>query len=278
MKRFIIYGLLDPRIGEYRYIGKSSSGTRRPRLHAWFARRNERGHKANWIRSLLAEGLEYVIVVIEETTEEQLNARETWWITWYRPFGRLTNISDGGLHEGDVKAAGKLSWVGLSPEQRSARQRLPWARLSPEQRKERGKISIVAAQKALAALSPEQRSVLSRKGAGLGGRARREMMTSEEWVAFNRDNGRKSQAARTPEQRKKFSQRGGLAGGKLSWVGLSKEQRSERTRKPMASARAALTSEQLRENGRKGALALAANRRAKRVPRIKINLLSGANA
>ena len=35
--KFLIYGLVDPRDGQLRYVGKSTSGLRRPRSH-WYPR------------------------------------------------------------------------------------------------------------------------------------------------------------------------------------------------------------------------------------------------
>jgi hypothetical protein len=65
-------------------------------MHTLAARKGERGLKANWIRSLRREGMNYQIVVLEETTKDLLNEREIWWIAKYRPLGKLTNICDGG--------------------------------------------------------------------------------------------------------------------------------------------------------------------------------------
>jgi len=48
-----IYGLIDPRTREVRYIGKSARGMQRPLEHSkpCYLRR-DRTHKANWIREL----------------------------------------------------------------------------------------------------------------------------------------------------------------------------------------------------------------------------------
>lgn len=97
--RFLIYGLLDPRDGTLRYIGKSSSGMSRPRDHARPSRvRVERTHKANWVRSLLAIGLCPQIVVIEEhPTSDDLGEAEQFYIAYFKTLGcRLTNATEGG--------------------------------------------------------------------------------------------------------------------------------------------------------------------------------------
>ncbi len=100
---FLIYALVDPRRpDDYRYIGRSSRGTRRTPEHARAAKRGERNPKADWIRSLLVVGVHYRVVILEETTASQLKKRERWWIKKYRL--RLLNLSNGGT-KNDLKAA-----------------------------------------------------------------------------------------------------------------------------------------------------------------------------
>ncbi|NPD22036.1 NUMOD3 domain-containing DNA-binding protein [Corallococcus exiguus] len=97
--KYIVYGLTDPRTGEVRYIGKSARGLHRPRDHRRAARlKHERTHKSNWIRSLLALGMSYGIVILEEVDRpEDLASRERFWISHARAIGwRLTNMTDGG--------------------------------------------------------------------------------------------------------------------------------------------------------------------------------------
>jgi hypothetical protein len=96
--RHLIYALVDPRSGQWRYIGKSSSGLRRPREHvrAYFLRSST--HKINWVKSLLAQGLEPQIEVLEELQgPESLGEAEMEWIAAARAAGcQLTNETDGG--------------------------------------------------------------------------------------------------------------------------------------------------------------------------------------
>lgn len=97
--KYLIYGLVDPRDGQLRYIGKSSSGRRRPQAHgspSYLAR--DTTYKANWIRSLKSLGLSYKIVIIHEFQEpEILGLAETFWIAYFRGLGaKLTNLTDGG--------------------------------------------------------------------------------------------------------------------------------------------------------------------------------------
>lgn len=97
MKRRLIYGLLDPRTNEVRYVGKSTYGLERPKKHQ---RKSilKRDHKSNWLRQLFDVGLTCLIVVLEELHDGQdINERETSWIAYGRSLGwNLTNLTIGG--------------------------------------------------------------------------------------------------------------------------------------------------------------------------------------
>lgn len=95
----IIYGLIDPRTALTRYIGKSSTGMKRPRNHMLASKlRRDRSHKANWIRELLAAGMVYGIVVIERVNSaNDLDEAERRWIAYGRAQEwPLTNLTEGG--------------------------------------------------------------------------------------------------------------------------------------------------------------------------------------
>lgn len=98
--QFIIYGLVDPRDGQLRYVGKSCSGKKRPsNTHRRsLAGREGRTHKANWIFNLHESGFRPGIVVIQEfDSSEILSFAERHWIAYFRQMGcPLTNLTDGG--------------------------------------------------------------------------------------------------------------------------------------------------------------------------------------
>jgi len=96
--KYIIYGLTDPDTQEVRYIGKSTSGLKRPKEHKKPCNLKTPSHKVNWIKSLINEGKTYGIIIIEETeTPEALDGREIHWIAEYKARGaKLTNGTDGG--------------------------------------------------------------------------------------------------------------------------------------------------------------------------------------
>jgi group I intron endonuclease len=92
-----IYCLKDP-AGNIRYIGKTKKISERFRRHISDARRNETGHKAIWIRSLLARGQQPSIErLMTCTSAVDLNEAERSWIAWGHQIGlNLTNLTEGG--------------------------------------------------------------------------------------------------------------------------------------------------------------------------------------
>lgn len=95
-----IYGLVDPRTDELRYIGKT---VRRPshRLftHQWLARTSKRkSHVQAWLANLLKDGREPEVVVIEIVPAgvDWVEA-EQFWIAYFRMIGAdLCNLTIGG--------------------------------------------------------------------------------------------------------------------------------------------------------------------------------------
>ena len=95
----IIYGLLDPRTGDLRYVGKSVNGLGRPKTHTYpSVLRKEGGtHKANWIRQLQKLRMAPQIIVLEKDVQGDLYEVEQQWIKKMREEGwPLTNLTDGG--------------------------------------------------------------------------------------------------------------------------------------------------------------------------------------
>ena len=104
--KLLIYGLVDPRTRETRYIGKSSNGLRRPKFH-WSkpALRDGRAPCDHWIRKLVSMGLVPEIDVIEDLgfsedkddANRKLNEAEIRCISKFRDDGKkLLNVTDGG--------------------------------------------------------------------------------------------------------------------------------------------------------------------------------------
>ena len=95
--RHLIYGLIDPRDGQLRYVGKSCEGLKRPRAHArrlkW-----DRGHCRNWVKGLVDLGLKPDIEVLETCdSPKALIEAEQFHIAYFRMVGcNLTNLTAGG--------------------------------------------------------------------------------------------------------------------------------------------------------------------------------------
>lgn len=99
-----IYGLVCPRLGEIRYVGKCKNLASRLRAHLSKARLGQtKGHCANWLRSLLANCLLPTIVILVELQDcDDWQAAEISAIRAYREAGSpLTNSTSGGdgLHD-----------------------------------------------------------------------------------------------------------------------------------------------------------------------------------
>jgi len=130
----MIYGLVDPRDGQLRYVGKSSNGLSRPRTHWKNTRlRESRDHCHNWIRNVLLSGRVPDVVVIQDICENDsdiLNDSEVFWISYFRKMGcHLTNMSDGGegqngfRHSHETREKMRLSHTGKSS---GAKGKIPW--------------------------------------------------------------------------------------------------------------------------------------------------------
>jgi len=90
-RTWTIYALTDPRTEEIRYIGVSVRPKARYNEHLSNAVKGGRTHRDCWIRSLIYQEIRPGYLVLEEVP-----ARERHWIAYYREWGHLTNITDGG--------------------------------------------------------------------------------------------------------------------------------------------------------------------------------------
>lgn len=117
LHKYIIYGLIDPRNSELKYIGKSCSGLRRPRRHWGHALQSDKNtKKANWIKKLLRLGLIPEVIVLEiHNSNDELIEAEIDLIAYYRSIGcNLTNIRTGG--DGFSSEEAKQIWTKRTEE------------------------------------------------------------------------------------------------------------------------------------------------------------------
>jgi hypothetical protein len=94
----IVYGLIDPRNGELRYVGKTARRpSRRLAEHAWASSLGDT-HRCRWVRQVLSAGCKPEMVTIEtHESANSLNDAEVFYISYFRYLGcDLTNATDGG--------------------------------------------------------------------------------------------------------------------------------------------------------------------------------------
>jgi hypothetical protein len=100
VSKYLIYGLLDPRTHELRYVGKSSNGLKRAHSHARAGTLNNKNNRTrcrNWVKSLVNQGLKPRVEILEECPPERAGAFERFWIASVRATGaELLNHADGG--------------------------------------------------------------------------------------------------------------------------------------------------------------------------------------
>lgn len=91
----VIYGLVDPRDGQVRYVGKTVEPQQRLYMHLWYATSGRTDtHRDRWLRVLLAAGAEPVMRVLEEVPlGVSWEERERSWIA---ALPDLTNTARGG--------------------------------------------------------------------------------------------------------------------------------------------------------------------------------------
>jgi hypothetical protein len=93
-----IYGLLDPRDGQLRYIGKTIDLPRRLLAHLGRTNLTPKRHSSCWLIGLSRDGLKPIPIVLETVPHGgDWQKAERRWIAHYRQQGaRLTNLADGG--------------------------------------------------------------------------------------------------------------------------------------------------------------------------------------
>lgn len=155
MRRFIVYGLRDPRTGEVRYVGKSINGTERPRQHvrASSLASSASTYKNSWLKQLVGSGLKPEIVILQEcqTSEELLGAEKAWIVIGRQALGRrLTNLTHGGdgcaepLRSPETR--GKMRAARLDPKKKSAHDAAIRDALNRSDVKERHRAAVKEAQ------------------------------------------------------------------------------------------------------------------------------------
>ena len=91
--------------------------------HKWPSHLRTKSHCAYWVRALLATGMTFEIVILEETARDDLPNAERWWIAYgLASSWPLTNLTDGGesaKHAARAKLSRSLMKHAVSSETRA---------------------------------------------------------------------------------------------------------------------------------------------------------------
>lgn len=95
-----IYGLVDPRTNQIRYVGKSVDPDKRlSQGHLLPSNLKQKLYKNHWLKELLSLNLSPEIAILESCNEANWEEREKYWIKFYREIigDKLTNATEGGI-------------------------------------------------------------------------------------------------------------------------------------------------------------------------------------
>ena len=165
MCKHLVYALVDPRDHLVYYVGQSSRGMTRPKVHRYPSVKARNPVKGAWLDELTSAGADPEIVVLDcldvqpsrplcwwaaSRRLNALNDAELWWISFGRACGwPLTNQTRGGngfrgRHTEATKrrigaaSKGRVA-SALSRQRMSEGRKAAWAVCSPERRAEIGK-------------------------------------------------------------------------------------------------------------------------------------------
>lgn len=113
-KKVCIYALLEPETKIVRYVGKTTREPKR-RLYEHIRNLSYNTYKTNWVKSLLKDGKEPILAVLETCDYSNWIERERFWIDYYLKNGEksLTNLTLGGDY-------GSIPWTVERKKSRKA--------------------------------------------------------------------------------------------------------------------------------------------------------------
>lgn len=96
--KFLIYAIIDPETQSIVYVGRSSSGSRRPKSHFYDSSFKRRSPLISWIKHKIALGHIPIITILETTNSpNKLNTLERYYIQEsLQEEGNLKNLTLGG--------------------------------------------------------------------------------------------------------------------------------------------------------------------------------------
>lgn len=91
-----IYGLVDPRTNQIRYVGKSINPNVRLRKHI-SERHKHDSYKDRWVRKLYNDGFKLELLIVDVVDKTEWQFWEMFYISYFKSLGfRLTNGTKGG--------------------------------------------------------------------------------------------------------------------------------------------------------------------------------------
>ena len=94
-----IYGLIDPRTKQIRYIGKANDPAKRYYDHIKQAKDGYKSYKCNWIRNLFKAGRKPVLIILQRYIPLKLwRDAERFWVQYCKDKGyKVTNLYPAGI-------------------------------------------------------------------------------------------------------------------------------------------------------------------------------------
>jgi hypothetical protein len=106
-----IYGLVDPRTNQLRYVGKTKDAYHRYYDHM---RARKNSHLRNWLRQVKSCGDQPEMLIIETVTTEQWPEAERFWIAYFEYIGANLCNRHGGGWGGNYKPVSEEHRANLS--------------------------------------------------------------------------------------------------------------------------------------------------------------------
>lgn len=102
LKQHYIYGLIDPRNNELKYIGLSTTGFDRMKTHWRSVSKNGNTRVKSWLKSLKHNDLIFDVVYLQYFDEDnqEIDQAEMFWISYFKSVGaNLLNHDNGGRNK-----------------------------------------------------------------------------------------------------------------------------------------------------------------------------------
>jgi group I intron endonuclease len=134
-REVFIYGLIDPRTNQLRYIGKSINPKLRLRKH--ISERNlHDSYKDRWLRKLHENNLKPELIIIDLVTIDDWKYWEIFYILYFKSIGCiLTNATNGGDEPPSTKGRKHTEEAKIKMSKTKKGKSIPWLNSKPRTEK-----------------------------------------------------------------------------------------------------------------------------------------------